>query len=289
MTTPSDPVHVVTDGVSRPVRIVTHGIADPVCIMTDNSGDPVRVVTTDTPSDPVRVVQGVWPPAPSIPWYLQNGITLPNVAAAYKPKDALNFLDSKIDVAHPGVNDLLNGTAFPSWTPAGWTFDRALSQYLLLNYALITAAPCTFICRLSVPSSSPEYDSIVSMCGVGGSFQILGMDMNVPIKVTSYNADGVATPIFTTPNPATLGVDFTATVVHDSPNSRSIYFNGIDKVTNAVACTPTNLVRTFIGVTYFGGAGYYYYLSATIKAIAIYKVAFSDAQVLIAHNKQMAL
>jgi hypothetical protein len=62
-------------------------------------------------------------------WWDLNG-TITGCVAAYQPKGAADYADSKINLANPGTYNVTDGTAYPTWnTATGWTFNGS-TQYL---------------------------------------------------------------------------------------------------------------------------------------------------------------
>ena len=224
------------------------------------------------------------------PWYLRGGITRANGLAAYQSKGVGSYASSKIKLAHPGMNDLSNGAAFPSWEAVnGWTFADGSSQYLTIASALATAVPLSMICRFNADTDVLPY-MLMTICDTAAkSFFGLYAAGNVALDPISARANLVAVDgIANSSTGFTSGNWFTGAAVLSANNARTAYINGGSKITNATNVTPAGLDTTYIG-TYFDGAARGYFLDGKISTCAFYNIALSDAQVLALHNAMIYL
>ncbi len=72
---------------------------------------------------------GVGKQTSATPWWLSGGIAADNCVAAYQPKGAASYAASKINLASPGINNLIDGANYPTWNSTdGWMGDG--TQYL---------------------------------------------------------------------------------------------------------------------------------------------------------------
>ena len=183
------------------------------------------------------------------PWWLSGGIAAANCVAAYQPKGALNFESSKINLADPGVYDLINGVAYPSWeTGSGWTFAKASVQYLYISSAIVSVKPLSMICRfypvdvltnyalmsINNSTSSNYYYGLFALGGVAGD----------PVQAGERGTTAVG---------ALTTTSFTATSwhiacgVYITNTSRSAYLDAGGVGTNTTTSNPTGLNLTKIG------------------------------------------
>ena len=67
--------------------------------------------------------------AAAVPWWLAGGAPAP--VAAYQPKGAASLAASYVNLANPGMYDVVGGAAYPSWSAGvGWSFSAASHQHL---------------------------------------------------------------------------------------------------------------------------------------------------------------
>lgn len=65
----------------------------------------------------------------AVDWWLAGGAPAP--VAAYQPKGAASLAASYVNLANPGMYDVVEGAAYPSWSAGvGWSFSAASHQYL---------------------------------------------------------------------------------------------------------------------------------------------------------------
>ena len=87
----------------------------------------------------IAVTGGNW-------WNLSGTIT--SCIAAYQPKGASSYDNSKINLANPGTHNAVNGTAYPTWSATkGWSFNRVSSQFL--STTVMTNVGMTWIVRIA--------------------------------------------------------------------------------------------------------------------------------------------
>lgn len=80
-------------------------------------------------------------------WWNLGG-TITSCVAAYQPKGASSYDNSKINLANPGTHNAVNGTAYPTWSATkGWSFNRGLSQFL--STTVMTNVGMTWIVRIA--------------------------------------------------------------------------------------------------------------------------------------------
>jgi hypothetical protein len=226
----------------------------------------------------------------NVPWYLRGGIPKANCLAAYQPKNASSYAASKMNIANPGTNDLSDGAAFPTWASAtGWTFNGALSQLLVINSAIISAAPLSMVCRFYADNATGTLILLsIGDTDVDSFFRIdlRGAVAGDPIYAMT-NQGGVGGHAATTSGFTAL-TWYTTAAIYSSATSRAVYINGGSKGTDATNVTPANLDNTTIGVCKANNtlAGYMF---GKIAACAFYNIALSDAQVLALHNAMVAI
>lgn len=227
----------------------------------------------------------------TIPWYLAGNVQPANVLGAWQPKGAMTYAQSKISLHNPSASNLLvDGAAYPTWTPSvGWTFAGASSQYLTIASAIATAVPITMICRFA-HANVTDTDALMSICDSAETnyFYLMpaGAVAGDPIQFSSWQAGvgGTATSL----SGYIASTWFTAAGVTGATNARAVYINGGSKGTNATDKTPDGLDTTYIGV-YTEGATKGGYYTGNIAACAFYNIALSDAQVLAIHNAMMEI
>jgi hypothetical protein len=90
--------------------------------------EPIRIVTKGI-SDPVRIVGGV---SPITPWYLASEIPAANCVAIYQPKGAASYAASKVNLITPGILDCIDdgGVKSPIWNAIDGWVATTNAQYL---------------------------------------------------------------------------------------------------------------------------------------------------------------
>ena len=83
-------------------------------------------------------------------WWTIQGV---NTVAAYQPKGASSFANSKVNIANPGTHDATNGIAYPTWDAVnGWSLYQDSKQYL--NTDFTPNGDYTVIVRYSADASA---------------------------------------------------------------------------------------------------------------------------------------
>ena len=89
------------------------------------------------------------------PWYLDGAVPAQNCIAAYQPKGANSYAESKINLSNPGTYDAVEGTA-PSWASnTGWVFASAGSTHL--KTGIVPNSMYSWIARVSSVTAGVQY------------------------------------------------------------------------------------------------------------------------------------
>jgi hypothetical protein len=68
------------------------------------------------------------------PWWLAGGIPRDACVAAYQPVGASDYAASKINLASPGLHNVTDGAAYPTWNVnSGWIGAGNPNQYLITD------------------------------------------------------------------------------------------------------------------------------------------------------------
>lgn len=96
--------------------------------------------------------------AAAAPWYRAGGA--PEPIAAYAFKNAASYTAAKINLAHPGIYDATDGSAYPTWNIAtGCTFN-GIDQYLTTG--IIPQGNWSWLIRFA---NGPTRDLRQAVCG----------------------------------------------------------------------------------------------------------------------------
>lgn len=198
--------------------------------------------------------------------WLAGGIDLAACTAAYISKGAENFAASKINLASPGIYDLINGTNAPTWSQSGgWNFYTP--QCYLLSDLPVNLKPATYIVRVNVNSLSSTHNLIGA--ADGGSMSIQINNSSGYIELDRLNETFIA--LSTTGVGA--GADNVVAVTYSSTGVYAFYINGvlINTGTNDATFTARTL---WIGSQFGGNQTYGYILGAFF-----YKSSLTDEQI----------
>ena len=199
------------------------------------------------------------------PWYLYDGILSSNCIAAYQPKGAATYANSKINLANPGTYDCTDGTAYPTWDAInGWKFLASSSQYLtggptpantqiwsvFIKYTTLTYTNYGTFCGYNVYEASPGFG--VQQDGLGGKawYDNGNQKKGTTLVPTSTGIIGVA--------------------------GTSGYINTSADVTS-IGTHAGSMGAMYFGADYRGS--YTFFLTAYIQAIGIYNIVLSSAQI----------
>lgn len=156
------------------------------------------------------------------------------------------------------------------WEENGEGLERAA--------ALLTAVPMT----LSAWVRPADTTSSKAVCGIGnltGSNNNFGLFLTNAGKAEAYvSQNGSFGEAITT-------ASYSANTWHHlagvfpANNSRSVYLDGGNKVTETTSITPAGVDRTSVGLQRQGGSGSQFYFLGRIAEVAVWSVALSDAEV----------
>lgn len=182
----------------------------------------------------------------------------PNCVAAYQPKGADDYQASKVNLANPGVNNAIEGTA-PTWNSGyGWIFLGTSSQYLITG--ITPANGYSLIVRYSDGNTGPVSQSLAGYHKTGARFRVDWKDQNARVWASGgYKSQGV------------FEEDGVMCVA-----GQTGYFNGVSKVTDIAAWTAAADDVIWIGAT--NGLGRY--ATCYIQAVAIYSGTLTAGEVL---------
>lgn len=223
-------------------------------------------------------------------WNLFGAIPLANCVGAYAAKGAASYAASKLNLATPGINDLADGTAFPTWDATdGWTFTAASSQYLQIASGIITAMPITFVCLFNPVGVATAY-SLMSIGNTANSHRRVlfanGAVGGDPIQAATTGTGGSTSANSTAG--FTAGNWFVGAGVFTSTTSRDAYISGANKGSNTTSNGFTGTPNlTLIGARYQTTPGAF--LDGKIRACAFYNTNLSDAQILALSTAMAAL
>lgn len=195
-------------------------------------------------------------------WWMANGLSPSNVYGAYNAVGATDYNDSLVNRNAPGVNDLTTGVA-PDWAATtGWQFDAATTY---INTGFLPTSNMTVIVS-TARDASPYGYLLGAASSVAYSFYTTAAGTYTEHFVHATNLS----------NTAAAAVDIVLAGA-SSTSSQKLYVNG-SLVDSASVSPQAVTVPIYIGAYNNNGVAYNFY-SERIKAIAIYTVELSAAQI----------
>lgn len=198
-------------------------------------------------------------------WWSLGG-TITSCVAAYQPKGASSYDNSKINLANPGTHNAVNGTNYPTWSATnGWSFNRELSKFL--STTVMTNVGMTWIVRIA--NGDAVVVNVKDMCVFGATetrwpYDGLYFQSNLGNGKHQYRNGG--------------GVAITGTKVNGifAAAGGDIYENGtnVGNLTN----TGNPNVPIYLGCLRLGTSNVQYY-TGDIVAIAFYSTVLTPTQI----------
>lgn len=192
-------------------------------------------------------------------WWLSGGIAQAACVAAYRPKGALSYAASKINLATPGTYNAVDGAAFPTWNPTtGWAFLLASVQYLNTGITPGAITWSAFVQFANLDTAAIEM--LIGSYG-NGKFFALGCGTTKAL----YGNGSAATYISPALTSGNLGVA-----------GANPYRNGVDD--GAITQSTQSTRALFIGACN-EVASVTYPMTGNIYAAAIYNVTPTQTQI----------
>jgi hypothetical protein len=201
--------------------------------------------------------------AAQTPWYLSGGISDASCIAAYAAKGAASYAASKVNLSHPGTNDLSEGPGGAvSWaTGTGWSFTGDSNKRF--NTGVVPVLSYTVIIQVA---------NVVSQIAIGS---VKGAGQNYEISPVSGDNISVG-----------YEAGDSIVVLPQLPNG-NLALVGQAPYRNGVANGPTITgSANFAGVPLYIGCANLLGIAATagftgqIHSVAIYNTSLSPSQVL---------
>lgn len=157
-------------------------------------------------------------------------------------------------------------------------FAAASSQYLNRTSAPVTALPMTLHCRARI-DTLPSAPWILNLTEIGNDNLWVAIAPSAGGVFRALHKDGTVSTVATHGVTATLGQWYATTAVFASAASRSIYVDGVGKVTDTTNAPGSiaNLGQVNVGA--YVGLAVSNYLDGAIADVAIWDVALDDDEV----------
>jgi hypothetical protein len=215
------------------------------------------------------------------PWWRTSGIGDAECDGAWRGIGQPSFADSKINEAHPGTNDLTNGTWYPTWnTGWGWNFafvSGFLHQYLNTGLVIVDGNR-----SLLARFSDAVWPSTAStLCGVRTN-----ITKGVRFYLMPWASSGTGTHVYGNANSLTQSPGLAAG--HMGFAGGEGFLDGVSEGTFSNAFEIPGTRAMIIGGMNYGGSNTYYY-EGRIQAVAVYNVILSTPQYVAIYNQMMAL
>lgn len=215
-------------------------------------------------------------------WYLTSGITIANVLAAFRPKDAPSLADSYTNIVTPGTNNAAPGVAPTFDASTGWTFNGTSTILYVGSGALKTVVPLSIVCLFYADNSTTDFGlagiSKAVSAGSNHAFFMMAGGATAGDPIQSLVIDNSIFPSASSTTGFSATTWTVGTAVFSANNSRAAYVKGGSKGTNTTSCTPVSPTKTPIGGRPDGSATIQNYFAGKIAAIAYYDVALDDTQ-----------
>jgi hypothetical protein len=201
------------------------------------------------------------------PWWLSGGISAENVLSAFQAKGAASYAASKSNLANPGTNDLLDGTAYPTWNSTdGWVFARTSSQYLDNQLAQAADTDFAVLVRISGVVDQVYATNMV----VGGRNYANSNGLYYIQPRSSYLVSGIGSAGYLEWYPSTSGV----LAVKHSGSVATCWVDGV-KESETTSTMGARTTPGAIGAMNSEGTLLAFY-TGNVQAVAYYKALTND-------------
>ena len=198
-------------------------------------------------------------------WWDLGG-TITSCVAAYQPKGASSYDNSKINLANPGTHNAVNGTAYPTWSATkGWSFNLYSAQFL--STTVMTNVGMTWIVRIANGDAVVSAGKDICVFGAvraGMPYDGMYFQSNLGNGKHQYANGG--------------GLSITGTKANGifAASGGDVYENGTD-VGNLTNTGNPNL-PIYLGCLNLAGCNAQYY-TGDIVAIAFYSTVLTPTQI----------